>query len=72
LYTDITAQGADAITAYGILKGSQASFVGFAQVYYALTRRDGTLLAAGTITTSKSASLDLNSAVLDLKPGAAT
>ena len=58
-YCDISAQGADAITGYGVAKGSTASFVGFVQAYFAATTRDGNLVWAGTSTVHSKTTLNL-------------
>jgi len=66
LYVDLSATGADAMTGYGLIKGSTAAFLGFTQAYYALVRRDGTVVASGSITEDVAARLHLDTAALEL------
>jgi hypothetical protein len=64
LYVDIAAQGADAVTAFGLLKGSRAAFLGFVQAYFVVARPDGTILGSGSMTEHVSAPIDLETAEL--------
>lgn len=64
LFLGLTASGADAMTGQGLIKGSSAAVVGFAQAYFVLTRPDGTILNAGTSTKHESISLKLETAAL--------
>ena len=66
LYVDISAKGADAMTGYGLFKGTTAAFLGFSQAYYVLVRRDGTVVTSGSITDDVAARLHLDTANLDL------
>ncbi len=60
LFLGITAQGADGMTGQGLVRGSTAAFVGFAQAYFVVTRPDGSVLTAGTSTKYNSIKLGLN------------
>ena len=62
LYADLSSQGADAMTGYGLARGTTAAFLGFAQVYFTATARDGALLWAGTSTVYTNGKLDMSSA----------